>query len=544
MLALSADGRYLAFIANASGPNQVWIRPMDALEARALAGTDGATYPFWSPDGTYVGFFAQGKLKKMALGGGPPQILSDANDGRGGTWNRDGVIVFSAGPAGPIQQVAATGGMSTSVTSVGGPDDGHRFPVFLPDGVHFLFNASSNTVENSGLFVASLDRAEKPRRIVADQTNALYLPPSGRGRNGYLVFRRESTLVAQPFDSVTMTLSGEALPIAEEVPTSVNTGLGAFSIAQNGTVVYRTGGSAADRELVWVDLLGKRLKPVTRPQPLFGRPGLSPDGRLAAISIANGNDGDIWVQDLSRDVLSRLTFRPGLTRYPVWSPDGQRVAFSSQVNLGGTFDLYEKAASGTSPESLLLKGGINTILEDWSSDGRWLVFRQSSSTTALDLWLMPLGGDRKPIVYLQTPFSETNARFAPGLGGASRWMAYASNESGVYQIYVQAIPATGAKYQVSTSGGTLPMWRSDAKELYYVSSDQRMMAVPIALGTSVELGTPRQLFAVSGVTGYTPAAGGQQFLLNAPAGKEAAAPSLITVVLNWHEELNRLMPTN
>jgi len=532
MLSLSPDGGYLAFVANAGGANQVWLRPLDALAARPLAGTDGATYPFWSPDGTYVAFFAQGKLKKVAIRGAPPQTVCDAPDGRGGTWNRDGLILFSPGPADGIQRVAAAGGVPTVLTRVADASEGHRFPVYLPDGVHFLFNVSSNFPTRSGVWVGSID-GSGPARVLQDATNALYTPAKAGEQNGYLLFRRDTTLVAQPFNPVTLQTTGEVVPIVEEVPASSNVGFGAFSVSQNGTVVYRTGGSAAQRELAWVDATGSRLKPATAPRLFFGRPALSPDGRVVAVSISNGNEGAMWLHDVDRGVLTRLSFNPGVARYPVWSPDGTRVAFSFERGTSGVFDIYEKPASGNRQETLLLKGSINTVLEDWSSDGKWLVYRQSASPTALDLWLLPLKGDRKPVVYLQTPFNETGARFAPADGSAPRWMAYASNESGQYHVYIQEIPATGAKYQVSTNGGTLPMWRADARELYYLSPDQKLMAVDVTLGTSARIGESRELFASPGITGYTPAADGKRFLVNVPTGGQTAAAPPLTVVLNW-----------
>ena len=242
---------------------------------------------------------------------------------------------------------------------------------------------------------------------------------------------------------------------------------------------------------------------------------------------------------MNRDVASRLSFFPGIDNSPVWSPEGSRLAFSSQLSGGATTDLYQKPVNGNGQEELLLHGGVNAFASDWSSDGKWIVYRQTGQTTSLDLWLLPMEGDRKPTAYLQTPFSETVARFAPAGDDAPRWMAYQYNESGQDQVYVQAIPASGAKYQVSTSGGTRPMWRGDGKELFYVSSDLKLMAVPIALGASVDVGTPRELFTNAGMTGYAPSADGQRFLLNVPAGGEAAAALPVTVVLNWQAGLNK-----
>ena len=527
MFTLSSDGRNLAFIANTGGPNQLWVRAMDTLEARALAGTEGATFPFWSPDGAYLGFFAQSKLKKIAIAGGPAVTLCDATNSHGGTWNRDGEIVFSAGSASPLLRVSAAGGVPAAVPTQGAGDSGagHFFPVFLPDGVHYFYYSESDRPDTTGVYLGSLDGTAAVR-ILSDATKALYLSPTAQGENGYLMFRREETLMAQPFDPKALKLTGEMFPIAEQVPNSMQAGFGAFSASENGTLVYRTGAFISNRDLVWVDRTGKRLRALTKPGPFYDPPVISPNQQsVALVMTTSSSQTDIWLQDTGRDAMSRFTFRPGWSRRPVWSPDGNRLVFSLReftMNLN-SYDIYQKPVGGTGQEALLLHAGSNGFPEDWSSDGKWLMYRLTGQKTSLDLWLLPLEGDRKPIPYLQTPFDEQNARFSPGPSGAPRWLAYQSNESGQNQIYVQGIPASGAKYQISTSGGIQPAWRRDGKELFYVSTDQKMMAVPIMLGTSVESGTPQELFAKAGITAYAPSADGQRFLVNVPASSEGAA---------------------
>ena len=407
---------------------------------------------------------------------------------------------------------------------------GHRFPTFLPDGVHFLYNSAGVKRDSGGLFAGALDSTGSVR-LLSDRTNAQYVSSDLAGGDGRLLFRREETLVWQAFDPATLTLKGEAFPIAEEVPISVNIGYGAFS-ASASTLVYRTGSSAGSRELAWVDRGGRRIGSATKPAALYLFPAISPSERTVAISIRTGEQADIWLQDLDRDVISRFTFGPTLDRNARWSPDGSRLAFSSQSLGGGAVDLFEKSANGNAQEELLVHAGVNAFVRDWSSDGKWLVYAEQGQTTSLDLWLLPLDGDRKPQLYLQTPFSETNARFAPGGDSPPRWMAYESNESGQNQIYIQAIPGSGAKYQVSISGGASPAWRRDGKELFYLSTDQKVIAVPITLGAGVEIGTPQELFASPGVTGYDVSADGKRFLLNVPAGGAEAVPP-VTVVLNW-----------
>jgi serine/threonine protein kinase len=537
-LALSPDGRNLAFVANNGGPNQVWVRAMDTLEARALAGTDGATYPFWSPDGAYVGFFTDGKLKKIAVAGGPPQTLCDAASGRGGTWNRAGVILFSPGPASVIFRVPAAGGAPVPVTKLSGngAGEGNRFPVFLPDGDHFVYNVGSDRPDAAGVFVGSLEGGA-PARLLPDVSNALYAPPAVAGSAAYLLFRRENTLLAQPFDAKGLKTTGDAFPIAEQVPGGGNNGFGAFSISENGMLVYRSGGAAANRELVWMDRTGKRLGTLGKPGDFVGF-NVSPDEKTLAVRIGSGAQADIWLEDMARSVLSRFTFRSGIATNAIWSPDGSRLVFSIQTLGTYSSDIYQKPAGGNGQEELLLHSGINGFPEDWSPDGQWIAYRKTGEKTALDLWLLPLNGDRKPVPYLQSPFDETNARFSPD----GKWMAYQSNESGRFQIYVQTVPPSGAKYQISSSGGTAPHWGRDRKELFYVSADLKLMAVPIKLGATVEVGTPQPLFPIP-QTGagfaYAPMGDGQRFLVNAPAGGETAAVQPITVVTNWQAGLKK-----
>ena len=488
--ALSPDGRNLAFVNGSNGTAQLWVRAMDALEARPLAGTDGAIYPFWSPDGAYLGFFAEGKLKKIAIAGGPPQTLCDASSGRGGSWNRDGVIVFSPGPTSAISRVPAAGGAPVPVTKLaenGGAAEGYRFPAFLPDGVHFLYSVDSDKLDAGGVFAGSLDGAPSVR-LLPDRSNALYAPAPAPGAPAYLLFRREETLMAQPFDATRLKTTGEMFPIAEQVAAGGNVGFGAFSVSENGALVYRSGGAASGRELVWMDRAGKRLGTVGKAGD-FGGIAVSPDEKTLAVMVRNGSQADIWLQDLGRGVLSRFTFRSGFSRSAVWSPDGSRLIFAFLSLNSYSSDLYQKPAGGNGQEELVLHAGVNGYTEDWSPDGKWLVYQQTGQKTANDLWLLPISGDRKPQPYLQTPFDEANARFSPD----GKWMAYQSNESGQFQVYVQTVPLSGAKYQISTSGGSSPSWRRDGKELFS-SADQKLMAVPVKLGATVEAGTPQPLF--------------------------------------------------
>jgi Tol biopolymer transport system component/predicted Ser/Thr protein kinase len=537
--ALSPDGRNLAFVTSNGGPNQVWVRALDALDARPLAGTDGATYPFWSPDGVYLGFFAGGKLKKIAIAGGPPQTLCDASSGRGGAWNREGVILFSPSPVGVFLRVPASGGTPVPVAKVveNAGAQGYRFPVFLPDGVHFLYRASSDKPESSGVFVGSLAGGAAVR-LLPDSSYALYAPPAAPGAAGHLLFRRESTLMAQPFDAPHLKTTGDIFPIAEQVAGGPNIGSGAFSVSENGMLVYRPADAVPGSELVWRDRAGKRLGAAVGKPGRFAEMALSPDEKTVAVTARDGSQGDIWLEEMGRGVLSRFTFRSGVNRIPIWSPEGSRIvfAFQSLSSGGGSADIYQKPAGGNGQEELLLHGGIDAFPDDWSPDGKLLVYEQTGQNTAVDLWLVPLSGDRKPVPYLQTPFNEIGARFSPD----GRWLAYQSNESGQFQVYVQTVPLSGAKYQISTSGGNSPHWRRDGKELFYVSGDQKLMAVPVKLGATVEAGTPQPLFPVSAFQSYVsanfyyaPVRDGQRFLVMEPVRGEAAVAPPFTVVTNW-----------
>jgi Tol biopolymer transport system component len=543
MMALSRDGRYVAFVGGAnstgigygatSGRAAIWLRALDSLDMRELPGTDGATYPFWSPDGSEIAFFAEGKLKKMRIAGGPAQPLADVADGRGGTWNDDGLILYSPGPTSPLMSVSAAGGTPSAVTVFPADDQvGHRFPSFLPDGRHFTFLAGHPDPNESGIYIGSLD-GEVPRRLLPDESNAVYVAPVGPATVGYLLYRSGQTLTAMPFDLERLEPVGGAVAIVEQVPVSANLGFGAFSASLNGRLIYRAGGSDFDRDLVWMDRSGNRLGDEGTAEPFFGSPVLSPDDTWVAYRHEI-EAGAVWLRDIDRDVVTRFTFGNLLTRDPVWSPDGTRVAYSVQQSFGT--EIRIKAATGGGEDTLLLQSGINGFVGDWSGDGQWIAYHHQGRDTAVDIRMVAVGGDPTPIVLAESRAIESFPVFAPG-DGPPRWFAYMSDETGRAEIYIQSIPAGRAKYQVSTDGGIRPQWRPDGRELLFMD-DQSIMSLPVTLGADVQAGRARRLFDAPGINGFDVSRDGQRFLVNVP-GRGATGNPPMTVVTNWTTLLNR-----
>jgi eukaryotic-like serine/threonine-protein kinase len=538
---LSPDGRLLAFTSG----GRLWIRPLDSLQARPLPGTEGAGKLFWSPDSQFVAFFAQGKLQKIAASGGPAQVLCSATEPNGGTWNQDGVIVFPISLASGLFRVSAAGGAPVPLAK---PDAAGRIipqilPEFLPDGRHFLY-WGLGTPEEEGIYAGSLD-GTPATRLLPDSSNASYVQAAGPpGQDGYLLFRRGETLMAQRFNPTRLSLSGDASPIAEKVGGDEL--WTAFSVSENGTLVYAPAADATTVQLIWKDRTGKQVG-------LFGPPGIYRDFRLAPdekrIAFANSfNDNrDVWVLDSVRGVTSRLTFDPAIDDPAMWSPDGLRVVWAS--NRAGTFDLYVKSANGAGPEQLLVKMGATAGWpEDWSRDGRFILYQIPGAKTGQDLWIAPqpsegAGGDSRPFPYLETQFDEKHGRFSPD----SNWVAYTSNESGREEVYVQSFPPSGAKFLISTGGGREPQWRKNGTELFYISENRTLMAVPLQLASSaskpVQVGQPKPLFRVpvldTFIVGRSYEVGndGQRFLMPALASGTTAPP--LTVVLNWQTQLKK-----
>ncbi len=527
---LSPDGRTLAFDAtDMEGKARIWIRPLSALAAQPLPGTEGGVRPFWSPDSKYVGFVADGALKKIDVAGGPPTKVCDAPGGSDGTWSPEGVILFDGTGADPLYRVAAVGGTRVAAvkldaarkeTSVG-------WPQFLPDGKHFLYLVTGEKSEDNAYWIGSIDSNEK-KKLAPAQTLVTYAPP------GYLLFVRDRTLVAQPFDAKTLKITGEPVPLAEKIGTD-NVGLARFSVSRNGVLAYRTGESGG--RLLWRDRSGRELDALGDPAD-YTNPTLSPSGDRVAFNVndARSNKGDVWIRDLARGITSRFSLGPGNNYRPLWSPDGGMIVFSS--DRGGTVDLYEKPTKGSGEEKLLLHSDEPKSAASWTRDGKYIGYASRNEKTVWDLWALPTFGDRKPIPIAVSPFVEMVPMFSPD----GRLVAYQSTESGREEIYVQTFPDAGGKWQVSNGGGSDPSWRSDGKELYYRSPDQKLMSVEIRAGGDFQPGVPQALFTIRVRPGnprnkYAPSLDGQRFLVAAPLGRDAMSPT--TIVLNWPAGLGR-----
>ena len=527
---ISPDGQTLAFNAtDTEGKAQIWIRPLNALVPQPLAGTDGATRPFWSPDSRFLAFFAGGKLKKIDVAGGPPTKVCDAPTGSDGTWSSEGVILYDGTANDPIHRVPAAGG--TPVAAVK-PDVARKetqvgWPEFLPDGRHFMYMSINQKVDDSAYRIGALDSTET-KAFAPAQTMLTYAPP------GYLLFVRDRTLVAQPFDAKAQKTTGEPVPLAEQIGTD-SVGLAQFSVSRDGVLAYRTGESG--NRLVWMDRSGKELETLGDPGD-YSQPSLSPSGDRIAFDLLELRAGksDIWIRDLARGVNSRFTFAPGNAFAPLWTPDGNTLVFSS--DRAESPGLYEKAASGQGDEKLLVKAEELTIPVSFSPDGRYLAYTTRSAKTGWDIFILPMAGERKPVPFAAASTNE----LAPTISRDGRFLAYMSNESGRNEIYVQSFPGPGGKWQISTAGGADPHWRPDGKELYYRAVDQKLMAVDISGGDTLQAGIPKALFQGRVHIGnarnkFLPAGDGQRFLFVAPLGRESMTPT--TVVLNWFAALGR-----
>jgi Tol biopolymer transport system component len=527
MPVLSPDGTRMVFSVSSPQGDRLALRTLDNPVIKILADTNGGFFPFWSPDGSKIAFGTRQGLRRIDLAGGPAVSICDTAScdtggfPGGGAWNRKGVILL--GGTSGIMRVSAVGGTQTHVTRVN-PNRGetaHRWPFFLPDGKHFLFTINSARSDVRGIYIGDLE-SSRTVRLVSDETNGQYSPP------GFLLFTRADVLTAQPFDAHRLRLAGDPFPVAEKL-RRWDFALAAMFSTAAGELVYATVPGVAPYQMIWFDRKGARLSSVGAIAE-YSNPALSLDGRTLAVCIrdATTRKRDIWLFDLVRGANMRLTFDPADDLNPIWSPDGRQIIFSSDRR--GARDLYRKVADGASQEELLLESTVDKNAEDLTRDGKHLVYNTGSDRH--DLWAVePSGKATKPAALLTGSFSQNQARISPD----GRWLAYSSNESGKFEVYVQNFPPSGGKWQISNAGGTEPQWRADGKEIFYVQDDKTLIAVGIVSRPGLfEFAIPEPLFDAP----FTPKArnrfvvsgDGQRFLVMTRS-EHSANP--FTLVLNW-----------
>ena len=528
-----------------NGKQQLWQRPLDSLQWQPIPSTDGGAYPFWSPDSRNIAFFAGAKLRRIAASGGPSQPVCDAPDGRGGSWNRDDVIVFSpVSQDTAVQRVPAGGGVPQDVTKTKGV---YRFPRFLPDGRRFLYLVSASTPEKNGVYVSSLDGTEN-RRVLADGSSVEFAPSAVGGGLGHLIFIRENTLMAQPFDSKNAQLSGDVFPVGEGVTFGSVNNFAPVSVSGNGVLLYWTGGGGgggATSQIVWYDRAGKLLETLVPPSSVL-MSAISPDEKTIAFSRRDGNSRDIILRDLVRQNDRRLTTDGSQNVTPFFSPKGDRIVFRSNRD-GHLGDLYLRASNGSGQDEMLLSTPGGKLVNQWSRDGRFIVYAEQDPKTKFDIWYLPMGEDGKPsgkqMPFVHSEFNEIAGQLSPD----SHWMAYTSDVSGQREVYVQPFPSADNELRISTAGGEQPRWGRDGKELFYLAADGKMMSVPMTVSAgpkpSLKAGTPAALFDahIAGQNqvffNYDVTADGKRFLVDAlPAATSSTGPSVppLTVRVNWN----------
>ncbi len=531
-VAMSPDGLKLVFVAGTEGRTGLYLRSLDQFDSTALPGTDGAANPFFSPDGQWVGFFAGGKLKKVALSGGQPVSVCDAPAARGEAWSHDDVIFFTPTSGSGLWRVAAGGGKPEEVTKRQAGELSHRWPQVLPDGRTVIFTVWNDTGFEAARIVAQSLATGERRVLVEGGSYARIVFPDGAARTGYLIYARASGLLAAPFDAERLQLTGPPVPMLDGVVTNLSGGAH-FSVSRDGALAYIAGGMAeAARRVAIVDRKGTAQPLATiRGMSLFFQ--LSPDGKRLARSNPAGPNRDIWIHDLARNTASRLTYRDN-SSYPIWTPDGTRVVFSSGLPDP---NLYWKSADGSGAEERLTTSPSAQYPGAFTPDGKTLVFVQNRPSAGSDLWILPVEGDRTPRPFLETPFSESE----PALSSDGKWLAYQSNESGVFEVYVQSFPVGGRKWQISTDGGRWPLWARNGREIFYRNRNGMMAAAvtpePGGSAPGLTVDKPRLLFQGSfeDVYSLTP---DERFVV-IQIDSDESAPTEVHIVLDWVEELKR-----
>jgi eukaryotic-like serine/threonine-protein kinase len=550
-VALSPDGNKLAYVARQGSTQQLYLRAMDSLESKLTPGTEGGVNPIFSPDGKWLGFFAGGKLKKVSVNGGAALILGDAASPRGASWSSQGMIAFAPANASFLQQVSDAGGTPQPLTRLEKGEVAQHWPEFLAGGKAVLFAAAPIGINSTNAQVAVQSvRTGERRNLVQLGTQPRYAP------SGHLVYAQEGSLMAVPFDPQRLEVTGKAVPVVESVLQYPTTGDAQYNFSATGSLVYVSGGlQATQSRLVWISRNGAE-QPLAAPERAYQFPRLSPDGRRVAVAVAE-QESQIWLYDLSRETLTRLTFEGNTNTNPSWTPDGKRIAFES--NKEGPLNIFWQLADGSGGLERLTTSEYNNVPMSWSQGGQVLAFFENNPTTGLDIWVLRMGDPstssgpsppagsgqvRKAQPFLRTPFNESVPRFSPD----GHWLAYISDESGRFEVYVQPYPGQGGKWQISADGGTEPAWNLNGRELFYRSGD-KMMAVQVTTQPSFSVGKPRLLFQGTYLTtpltspNYDVSPDGQRFLMLKASDQTQLAPTQINVVLNWFEELKQKVPT-
>ncbi len=531
--ALSPDGRKIVFGARTTdGHAPLWVRPLDSLKPQPIAGTDGAAFPFWSPDSRSIGFFAEGKLKRIDASGGPALVLADATNARGGSWSSTGVIIFAPSNTTGLLRVSASGGSATQIDA-----PGSRLPWFLPDGEHFVYEYQVRPTDHDVTIRLGTLNGGASTDLLRSNSNAVY-------SQGYLLYIRDGTLMARGFDARRLKIAPDEHPAADHVGAVLpSRTAGAFSVSENGTLAYRAGAEDSVVRLAWFDRNGKQLSTIDTPIALVGYLRLSPDGKVVALSAEERSNIDVWTIDLATGLKTRFTFDPTADREPTWSPDQKKIVFSSF--RGGKFiDLYEKSSNGAGADELLYEDASNKTALCWSPDGKILLYVVQKPTAPAEIWALPIDGNpagsgHKPYPVIQGPGNAGFAQFSPD----GKWIAYTSDESSLNEVFVVPFPNTkGGKYLIGRAALSAPRWRKDGKELFFVSGDRRIMSAELSIKSeAITVGQVRALFGpiaeAPGVTTFEAESDGQRFLVPFIAGRKVSEP--ITVVQNWISALDK-----
>jgi Tol biopolymer transport system component len=534
--AISPDGSRIAFVAMHSGKPVLALRSLDSIEVKSIDGSQGAAYPFWAPDSRWIGFFAEEKLKKVPVAGGRPQVICDAPEPHGGTWSDDGTIVFSPHDAGPLYRVRDTGGTSSPLTQLNPAEKeiGHHWPQLLPGNQTILFLARTSQRQANQVYAATLASPQTPAKLIFSNYGAAYATNPAT-MQGWLLYLRDETLLAQPFDPIRLSLSGEPAPVAFGVGSSIESGYAGFSTAANGVLVFRSGGDK-----------GRRLRFFGRDGRVVGEAGepdwytavaWSPDASRVVVTRVDADTGlvDLWLIEPARQLRSRLTFDDGIDTSPVWSPDGAQIVFSSSA--AGTLDLHLQKLDGSSRPTPLYKNGNPLRPTDWSRDGAWIVYEEDHPESKRDLWMLRAAGQGSPKLLLRTPFNEYQGQLSPD----GKRLAYTSDDSGRPEVFVRDLDLGHTPYRVSTNGGSQPRWRDDGGELYYDSADGKLMAVLVSSNAvQFSAAAPVPLFSLPSPTAgvadfrYDAAPKGEKFVAIVPDGADKQD---LSVLVNWHRML-------